>query len=60
MARLLIIFDPTSRLEPCPQDMSNDLILKQAIMDVADDLDSSDIYAISEKLCSMLLEQIRS
>lgn len=55
MARLVIVFDPNTRiclLEACDG-------IKHASLDIADDIEAQDIYAIARKLADLLMEQIR-
>lgn len=57
MARLLVAYDPTGRLDPAPETV-RELRLRQAMLDLPDNLDSTDIYALARKLAEMLLEQL--
>lgn len=54
MARLLIVYDPSGQLHgPIPE-----LEVKSAALDIRDDIDNQDIYALAKKLAEMLLEQL--
>jgi len=59
MARLLIIYDGTATVLPIPEDrIPDDVTVRQATLDIADDIDKVDIYEIARKLAEMLLEQL--
>lgn len=58
MARVIIVFDPDGRLGPVPEDEAHATRIKQAMLDLPDDLADRDIYEIARKLAELLLEQL--
>jgi len=56
MPRLHIVFDREGRID-WPSGPPPDV--KVAMLDIADDIEAIDIYAIARKLAELLLEQIR-
>lgn len=60
MARLIICYDPNEKIQLIEPMMANknNMNLSQALLDIADDLDKTDIYEIARKLAEMLLEQL--
>ena len=57
MARLLIVYDPDERVTCCPPEYKRGKI-KEALLDISDDIEPSDIYTLARKLAEMLLEQL--
>ena len=57
MARLLIVYDPDERIHVASPDYKRGK-LKEALLDIHDDIESTDIYNIARKLAEMLLEQL--
>lgn len=57
MARLLIVYDPDERINLCSFEFKRGKI-KEALLDINDDIDPSDIYTLARKLAEMLLEQL--
>lgn len=58
MARLLVVFDPTGKLQGMPADARESLGIKEAALDIADNLADRDVYELSRKLAELLLEQL--
>jgi hypothetical protein len=57
MARLLIIYDPDERVTCCPPEYKRGN-LKEAVLDISNDIESQDIYNLARKLAELLLEQL--
>jgi hypothetical protein len=60
MAKLLIIHAPArANIVGFTPDVAQHMGVKQAMLDIADDIEGVDIYEIARKLAEMLLEQVR-
>lgn len=57
MARLLVVYDPDERVTVCPPEYKRGRI-KEAVLDIHDDIENTDIYNLARKLAEMLLEQL--
>lgn len=57
MSRIIVIYDSRGDMQCVPSDRAP-RGLKQAMLDIPDDLEGKDIYQIARKLAEMLLEQI--
>jgi len=57
MARLLIAYDPDERITLCPPEYKRGRI-KEAVLDISNDIEASDIYTLARKLAELLLEQL--
>jgi hypothetical protein len=58
MPQLHILFDRSNRLTGLDAQTLERLEVKQAVISVADNLTSVDIYNLASKLAGMLLEQL--
>ena len=58
MARIHVLWDPKSAIQPLSKDVAERSYVKYAILDVADDCSNETLARLSTSLVSMLLSQV--
>lgn len=59
MPRLMVIYDPTDRIEGLPQHVKKDRGILEAVLSIGEGQEPEEIAGIASQLTTLLLEQMQ-